>query len=206
MAYYDNSPDLVDDIPKAEAPAPPPDSAAPPAPGYYIADLSAPPPPPPADAAEIEGRASFADTLAAQADALPFGSEVGVHLGRAAEAAGLAGDEAAAVVNEWGATFKAHGISASDAMDLTTIGARIQRDGIPDEATEAGWISEINDSLRREFGSAEAAERAADLARAWVARDPRLCDWLETTRLGSNPRVVVALAKAAHKARNAGRF
>lgn len=218
MAFYDNSPDLVDDIPKAEAPAPtrdsaappapaaPPAAAAPPAPGYYIADLSAPPSPPPADAAEIEGRASFVDTLAAQADAMPHGSEVAVHLGRAAEAAGLAGDEAAAVAGEWAATFKAHGVSAVDAVDLTDIGARVYREGIPDESTEAGWVSQINERLRSEFGSAEAAERAADLARAWVARDPRLCDWLERTRLGSHPRVVLALAKAAHNARKAGRF
>lgn len=223
MAFYDNSPDLVDDIPKVEAPAPapsapqsndptapapaaPPAAAAPPAPGYYIADLSAPPPPPPADAAEIEGRASFSDTLAAQADAMPHGSEVAVHLGRAAEAAGLAGDEAAAVAGEWAATFKAHGVSAADAVDLTDIGARIYREGIPDESTEAGWVSQINERLRSEFGSAEAAERAADLARAWVARDARLCDWLERTRLGSHPRVVVALAKAAHTAQKAGKW
>ena len=168
--------------------------------------MSAPPAPPPADAAEIKARTALVDTLAAQADALPHGSEVAVHLGRAAEAAGLAGDEAAAVVNEWSATFKAHGVSASDAMDLTTIGARIQREGIPDEATEAGWVSEINEGLRREFGSAEAAERAANLAGAWVARDPRLLAWLEATRLGSHPKVVIALAKAANTAFKAGRW
>ena len=148
-AFYDNSPGMVDDLtpasgppaaPAAPAPAAPPAAATPPA--SNIADMSAPPAPPPADAAEIKARTALVDTLAAQADALPHGSEVAVHLGRAAEAAGLAGDEAAAVVNEWSATFKAHGVSASDAMDLTTIGARIQREGIPDEATEAGWVSD----------------------------------------------------------------
>jgi hypothetical protein len=203
-AFYDNSPGMVDDIitPPAPGAAPtPPAAADPPA----STDTPAPPTPP-ADAAEVKARIALVDTLAAQADALPHGSEVAVHLGRAAEAAGLAGDEAAAVAGEWQATFRAHGVSAGDAVDLITIGAGIHRDGPPDEDTEAGWVREVNDRLRSEFGSAEAAERAADLARAWVARDPRLCAWLERTRLGSHPRVVLALARAAHNARKAGRF
>lgn len=205
-AFYDNSPGMVDDLtPAPTAPAAPAPAVAPPAPSY-TADLSAPPAPPPANAAEVKARGSLVDTLAAQADAMPHGSEVAVHLGRAAEAAGLAGDDAAAVASEWAGTFKAHGIAANDAVQLIDIGASIHRDGPPDEATEVGWLREVDERLRREFGSAEAADRAADLARAWVQRDARLCDWLERTRLGSHPRVVVALAKAAHTAHKAGKW
>ncbi|GCL64952.1 hypothetical protein [Pseudaquabacterium pictum] len=207
-AFYDNSPGMVDDLtppPAAPAaPAAPPAAATPPA--SNTADMSAPPAPPPADAAEVKARGSLVETLAAQADAMPHGSEVVVHLGRAAEAAGLAGDDAAAVASEWAGTFKAHGIAANDAVQLVDIGASIHRDGPPDEATEVEWLREVDERLRREFGSAEAADRAADLARAWVQRDARLLAWLEATRLGSHPRVVLALAKAAHTAHKAGKW
>lgn len=211
MPFYDASPGMIDDIPKAEAPAPAPAPApgakpapAPPAP-TYVDNLSAPPASP-ADAAEVKARSTLVDKLAAQADAMPHGSEVGVSLTRAAEGSGLMGDAAAAVASEWADTFKAHGIAATDAMQLVDIGASIHRNGPPDEATEAVWLSEVVEGLRREFGSPEAAERAADLAGAWVARDPRLLAWLEATRLGSHPRVVLALAKAAHTAHKAGKW
>lgn len=214
MAFYDNSPGMVDDIEPVAPAADPPQPAAPaadpapparsePPPGFYFADLGAPPAPPPPDAA---GRAAAVAELVQSADGLPLGSDVGVALTRAAADLGQDAEAAAATAAEWGDTFRAHGIAQNDAHDCISAAMTIERDGIPDEDTEAAWLPEVQERLAREFGGQEAGERAADLARAFVARDPALLAYLERTRLGSHPRVVLAIAKAAHKARNAGRF
>lgn len=195
-------------VPPATSPAAavePPARSAPP-PGFYFADLSAAPAPVPVTATEIADRGKLAERLAQESDALPHGPEVRVALIRAAESAGNLDTEAQAVADEWAGTFAAHGISARDAVELTGIGAGVQRDGIPDEATEERWLREIPERLRFEFGSAEAAERAAELARAWVGRDARLREYLERTRLGSHPRVVLAIAKAAYQAHTTGKW
>lgn len=202
----ETTPEAAPSANAAPAPAAPAATPAEPPPGHYIADLTGKAGTGPASPAEIAERGNLAERLAQESDALPHGPEVRVALMRAAEAAGKLDSEAQAVVDEWAGTFRAHGISSADASDLVTIGAGIQRNGIPDEATEEGWLREIPERLRAEFGSAEAAEQAADLARAWVARDPRLRQYLERTRLGSHPRVVVAIAKAARQAHKAGKW
>lgn len=192
----------------ATPPAPEAPAAAPaePPPGHYIADLSGKSGTGPASPAEIAERGTLAERLAQESDALPHGPEVRVALLRAAQEAGKDDAEAQAVADEWASNFRAHGLSSADASDLVTIGAGIQRNGIPDEATEERWLNEIPERLRSEFGSPEAAEQAADLARAWVARDPRLRQYLERTRMGSHPRIVLAVAKAARQAHKAGKW
>lgn len=138
-------------------------------------------------------------------DGPPLGQPVDVAFQRAAEALGLPGHEQQELMSQWKPTFEAFGLDESAAIEMVEIG-RSAAQRAPDEATEARWLAQCEDVLAREFGGAEAAARAADLARAYVARDPRLVEYLEETRLGSHPRVVLAVAKAAHNARRAGKF
>lgn len=212
MSFYDNSPGMVDDIPPAVST--PPADAAPepgkpaPAAGPAAPPAAAPAPKPaaPAAAPDAAGRVAAVAELEKDADGLPLGSDVGVALTRAAAELGQDEASAAAVASEWLDTFKAHGIAQGDAHDCISAAMTIERDGIPDEDTEAAWLPDVQERLAREFGGQEAGERAADLARAFVARDPALLAYLERTRLGSHPRVVLAIAKAAHKAANAGKW
>ena len=155
---------------------------------------------------EDPDRAALVASLAAQSDALPFGSEVGVALERAAEDLHLSGDDAKALIADFDEAFRAHGISGRDAMDLIPIVTTTLRDGPPDEATEGRWEQGINDALVSEFGSQWAANEAAEVARQWVQRDPALVQFLDDTRLGNNGSVVVAVARAAMNARRAGKF
>lgn len=201
MSFYDNSPGMVDDIPPAVS-TPPADAA--PEPGKPVP--AAGPAAPPAAAPDAAGRAAAVAELEKSADGLPLGSDVGVALTRAAAELGQDEASAATTAAEWLSTFKAHGIAQGDAHDCISAAMTIERDGIPDEDTEAAWLPEVQERLAREFGGEEAGERAADLARAFVARDPALLAYLERTRLGSHPRVVLAIAKAAHKAHAAGKW
>ena len=173
-------------------------------PGEPASTSATPRPAPPATL--MASREAELAELGKASDGLPFGADVGVALTRAAHDVGASAAEAEAVTAEWLGTFAAHGIAQDDAHTLIEIGASVTRGGPPSEEMEAGWISEIEDRLAREFGGQEAAERAADLAAAYIARDKRLCEWLEATRLGGHPRVVLAIAKAAHNARKAGKF
>lgn len=57
-------------------------------------------------------------------------------------------------------------------IEMVEIGRSVVQKA-PDEATEARWLTQCEDVRAREFGGAEAAARAADLARAYVARTSR---------------------------------
>ena len=151
-------------------------------------------------------RAALVAKLAAQSDGLPLGPEIGVAIERALLELGHGDDEAKEAVSDWLGTFAAHGIASSDAADLVGIAARVMRDGQPDEATEAQWVGGINESLVSTFGSQGAADEAADVARAYVQRDPALVQFLDETRLGNHPRVIASLTRAAMNARRAGKF
>lgn len=191
MSYFDNSPGLVDDL----SPAPP--AAAQPAAAPAAAAV---------DPGAAQDRAAELEALARQADGLPYGSEVRTHIARGVESLGGDAAAGAAAAEEWEATFRAHGIAQPDVLQLIEVGLAVERGGPPSEDVEQQWLREIPERLCQEFGSPEAAERAADLAAAYVGRDPQLLAWLEETRLGSHPRVVLAIAKAAHNARRAGKF
>lgn len=188
---FDHSPGMVHDLPGE-----PDDPALKPAPA----------PAPAIDPALLQAREAELAELRKTADGMPLGQTTEVALQRACEAVGLDGAEAAAIVAQWLPTFEAHGIAARDVDDCITAGMGIAKSGPPDEATEARWLAQCADMLAREFGGAGPAARMADLARAYVARDKQLCTYLQETRLGSHPRVVLAIARAAHNARRAGKF
>ena len=88
----------------------------------------------------LESPFGILSPLATQSDAMPYGSEVGVALGRAAENLGLVGDEAQAVISELDGAFQAHGISGDDAIDLIPIVTRALGEGPPGKASPDNYF------------------------------------------------------------------
>jgi hypothetical protein len=74
-----------------------------------------------------------------------------------------------------------------------------------DEAGMASMEAEARARLVREHG-AEGAEKALEAARALVSRDQRVAQILNQTRTGSHPAVVARLAREAMKQRAAGKL
>ena len=189
---YDASPGLSADIvaptpSPAPAPAPAPAAAPGPAPSQKVA------PPLAFDA----GAERLVDA------GLPFGSHVEVELRRAAEGSTVDGDTAA---ETWLPVFSHHAVADSDVQALVDAGKGIAARGLPDDATVARWRADAQDELQREFGGPENAASARQAADQYLGRHPQLNAWLRAHRLDGHPAVVRAVAKAAHRARNAGKL
>lgn len=219
MSYFDNSPNLVDDLtPKAEteaavamlgggedkpsnnpnqtptsAPASAPASA--PQAGQPTETRS----PLAADALIGSERSPFA------ADVSPYGSHVAINVQRAAESKGRPNDEAIAIGKEWAQSFAHFGVPESHVAHLVGAGLQVA-DAPPTAEVEAAWQAEAKERLAMDFGGPEAGARALETARAWVQKHPQLASFLQRTRLGNHPRVVSAIAETASMARKAGKF
>lgn len=74
----------------------------------------------------------------------------------------------------------------------------------PSEETVKGWQTETVGQLRREFG-ADAA-RALQDAHQLATRDPRVLATIEAAGLGDNPAIVLRLARLARVERQRGRL
>jgi hypothetical protein len=188
--FFNNSPGLKHDLPGE------PDDPA----------LQAPPAPPPAvDPELLKARESELAELRKGSDGPPLGQPVQVAFQRAAEALGLPAHEQQAISAQWLPTLEAFGLDESAAIEMVEIGRSVAQKA-PDEATLDKWSHDAFERLKIEFGGDEAADRAMDLASAYVARDPRLVTYLKATGLEFHPRVTLAVAKAAHNARKAGKL
>jgi hypothetical protein len=104
--------------------------------------------------------------------------------------------EVAEIVSDLGANH-------SDVDQFATLAQQFTREP-PSEEQEADLVRECVDGLRRKYGP-EWLQVAAD-ARRLAARDPRLVEYLEETRLGSHPKVVLRLAEIARSERLNGRL
>ncbi len=110
---------------------------------------------------------------------------------------GLEPDEAKESAKHWAQTFNTYGVTESQADHLVAIGVGVLSGRV--EADERAWASDARVALSTEFG--QSADLALKLARELVQRDPQLAGFLDSTGLGSHPRVVVALANAAWRKR-----
>ncbi|MGC4080282.1 MAG: hypothetical protein QM702_25180 [Rubrivivax sp.] len=240
MSFYDNSPGMVDDIPRpAAAPAPrapaPAASAAPrpasPAPaagGSLLGDGPGPQKPTPspegAAAAALYSKSQMAETpdkpapeapgpdslaYAPHAEAaLPYGPNVENALRRAAETSpnttlAARADETA---KHWAGVFAAHGVPDAEVAHLIDAGYAVARGDLTPATTDEAWPREALERVAAEYGGPENAQRLIGQARAYVQAHPALDRYLNATRLGNHPRVVLSLVNAANRAVNAGKF
>jgi hypothetical protein len=110
-----------------------------------------------------------------------------------------------AVVNEWRRIAGDAGLSSAELGEVVSLAKQITASP-PDEATEAAWNAQNVEQLISAAGDASQAQRDLDLARALVARDPRLFAWLEKTKMGSHPQVVRLVLEKARSQAVAGRL
>jgi hypothetical protein len=104
-------------------------------------------------------------------------------------------EEAAAVAQEWRPVFQTLQLNSSESTAMANLGAAVYRNP-PSPETLAGWANEAKAALLQDFGPGGVGQALAD-AKAWVARDPKLVQYLNETGLGSHPSVVrLAAAKA----------
>lgn len=191
MGFYNNSPGMV----PLETAAPPADNSQPAADDSAAMPLASP--------AQNGGLASIPENIAALRKgtlydpALTFRHDL--HLTSPElppEAAETAGAELRRMAGDIG-------LSSPELRDVVAVAKGIDRSP-PDEATEDRWRSEATHELSHRYGPQ--AHEALTLARALVARDPRMGAVLESLNLGNHPRVVMLLAERAYAERKAGRL
>ena len=136
---------------------------------------------------------------------LPYGSSVEIELQRAAAASGMDEGAAAEVGQSWTKILSAHGIPEPEVAQLISAGL-LAASGLPDEATEAGWVRAAQERINGDFGGPENGARALERARLYVKAHPALHGFLARTGLGNHPRVVAAVAGVAHRAHRTGKL
>ncbi len=87
--------------------------------------------------------------------------------------------------------------------EIETLRTAVREAAVADEATRATWRGEAGRLLESEFGDARGA---LALARKLVHRDSRVVELMDTNSIGSHPKVVAALARAARREAAAGRL
>lgn len=110
-------------------------------------------------------------------------------------------EENKAAAAEWREIAADVGLSVSDTSELADIIYGTKE--IPSAEVLVGWEREALDDLRREYGEKGAQQALADAQRL-IARDPRVAYMLEETGLGSHPKFVAHVVRAARSQR--GRF
>lgn len=98
------------------------------------------------------------------------------------------------------------GLANVEAREIVTVARGLAKEP-PTEETEARWVAEINKKLLDQNDQNQArADADLELARQLVRRDPRVRDILNSTRLGSHPRVVEVIVQLARAEKLAGRL
>jgi hypothetical protein len=126
-----------------------------------------------------------------------YGSATRTITEAAVERLGLSPDEAQASVRDWQPRFQSYGLSGDEAQSVVDVAVG----AVAGNVDQSGWANQSRAALTREFGSADGAQRALDAARALVAKDPALAAFLDSSGLGSHPKVVVLLANKARSRR-----
>jgi hypothetical protein len=111
-----------------------------------------------------------------------------------------------AVVNELRRMMADTGVSGVEAREVTNLAKSI-RDNPPTDENEQQWREEsMKLAMDMANGDAAQAQRDVDLARALVARDPRLGKILDATHLSNHPRVYALVLQQARSERARGRL
>jgi hypothetical protein len=111
-------------------------------------------------------------------------------------------EENKAAAREWLEIFADTEISPVDARELVGVVQGLSE--LPTDEVRAGWEKTATEDLRRAYG-ADAQQALAD-ARAFVARDSRLANFLHQTGLGSHPAFVRHAVCLARQQRARGRL
>lgn len=102
-----------------------------------------------------------------------------------------------------GRLFHTHGISSDDAQFVTEVAVAAEVSPPGDDVLNQ-WRGAAHDTLRQEFG--DSAKVALADARALVAQDKQLHDYLDRTGLGNHPKIVRIVANRARQLRLAGKL
>jgi hypothetical protein len=192
---------MVDDLPREAAPPAP--AATPPAPAANTADKDV---------------ALFTDDTAAEkkpeleapsrspfaADVLPLGPESANSVRALAEANGEDSETAQALADAAVRNLVHFGVPGTHVANVIDACNSLAA-GAPDSATVEAWRRDSMEALGSDFGGPEGAAAALETAKAWVRAQPQLRAWLNSTGLGSHPKLVRAIAATAHQARKDGR-
>lgn len=114
---------------------------------------------------------------------------------------GLEPTEAQESAQHWQRTFDAFDVRGAEAEHLVALGVAAMA-GV--EADELAWRNDARTALQVEYGVN--ADQVLDDARRLVRQDPQLHDLLDRTQLGSNPKVVLAIARRARALRQKGKL
>jgi predicted Zn-dependent protease len=110
-----------------------------------------------------------------------------------------------AVVNEWRRIAGDVGLNNGELREAVALSKEITATP-PDDATLTAWQTENTQHLLAVGGDPESAQRELDAARALVARDPRLWQFLQTTGLGNHPKIVRLVVEKARSESTRGRL
>lgn len=119
-------------------------------------------------------------------------------IGQALEELGIEGEQLQVEQRAWAGVMGDMGVSATEATDLVQLALM----DTPEPAVIEGWAGEAMQGLRDAFG--DDADQALADARLLISRDPRVKDFLNRTRMGNHPRVVLLAAERARAAFAAG--
>jgi hypothetical protein len=109
--------------------------------------------------------------------------------------------EAQASAQQWQSTLNEFDVYGAEAEHLVSLGVAALA-GV--EVDELALRNAARTALQVEYG--QAADTVLDDARRLVARTPALHDFLANTQLGSNPQVVLVIARRARALRAAGKL
>jgi len=116
-------------------------------------------------------------------------------------------EQQAMVAAEYREIFRDYSMSTSEARDAVSL-ARDVIASPPDEATQGEWRREAVDQLVRLHGGDEKEATASlELARAAIARDPRVADLIARhPGLGDHPKFVMMMVEKGRQEKARGRL
>lgn len=109
-----------------------------------------------------------------------------------------------AAAAEWREVLADGEIPPNEAREL--IGVFQGLNELPSDDKVAAWGTEAMGELRRVYGNEREATEALALAKAMVARDPRVQQFLNASGLGNHPTFVLHAARIARSQRGSGRL
>lgn len=195
--FYENSPELVDDIDATPGVSPPADKPAPANPAPPVSGSSAFTP----DAApwlrsNDELLKEFYDPRLTHSQALR-NVEQGMLEALATP------DEAKAAVEDWWPVFGRYELSTAESEALVSAGLSVHNEPATQQQL-SDWAADTREQLRAEYG--DRAGVVLDAARRMIARDQPLKAYLDRTGLGNHPRVALAMARSADRFVKAGKL
>lgn len=119
-------------------------------------------------------------------------------IGEALVEMGIEGVDQQAEHRAWTGALADMGVTSDEAKGLV----QLAMSDAPEQAAIEAWPSEAKQALQEAFG--DDADQALADARLLIRRDPRVRDFLNRTRMGDHPRVVLLAAQRARAAIAAG--